>query len=425
MPELPKLKLKATTAPPPSKNPFEYVLSDATLDRVGDVIEPAGWELDNFKKNPVALFSHNPDWPVGKWADVRVEKGRLLGRLELLDPVTPLLRHVGEAVKAGVLRAVSVGFVPLEDEPLKGSNSGRRYMRSELVEASLVSVPANPNALAIAKSLGLPPELIFGEFAGRGQAGSIGGLAGASNSKRKSQTMTPRERIETTQASINALRDELNAHQEGLGDDDVDGLAVADQLNERIAAEVRKLDTFQRIEASLGDTAEPPVVRQVPPSNVTVLPPRQPVPRPFAMPKKQESAAELTMHAITARWAARARGTSPEHILAESGWGDDARIRAIVDWQMRAATAPATTTTAGWAAELVQTGYADFLSALTIPAVYGRLSARGVSVTLGRNGQITMPTEVATPTISGSFVAEGAPIPVRQGAFGTFTIGLK
>jgi hypothetical protein len=53
------------------------------------------------------------------------------------------------------LRGVSVGFAPFESEPLhkERGSSGRRYKRQALLECSLVSVPANPNALALAKSL--------------------------------------------------------------------------------------------------------------------------------------------------------------------------------------------------------------------------------------------------------------------------------
>src|SRR5215831_18213447 len=99
-------------APPPGDNPLEFVMSDETVDRMGDIVTAAGWLLDNFHKNPVALFSHDPRFPVGKWVDVGVRNGELTGRLELIDPVTDRLREIHAAVNAGVLRAVSVGFHP-------------------------------------------------------------------------------------------------------------------------------------------------------------------------------------------------------------------------------------------------------------------------------------------------------------------------
>src|SRR6266550_1338583 len=46
---------------------MEFILSDATPDRYDDVIEPDGWVLDNFRKNPIALFNHDSDFPIGRW----------------------------------------------------------------------------------------------------------------------------------------------------------------------------------------------------------------------------------------------------------------------------------------------------------------------------------------------------------------------
>ena len=51
---------------------LEFILSDASPDRMGDVIDADGWNLDNFKNNPVALFNHNSNFPIGKWTNLRV-----------------------------------------------------------------------------------------------------------------------------------------------------------------------------------------------------------------------------------------------------------------------------------------------------------------------------------------------------------------
>src|SRR5262245_23528620 len=149
---------------------FEYVLSDATPDRMGDVIEQSGWQLGNFRKNPIALFGHDTDFIVGQWRNVRVVGDELRGELELLPPTSDRLREIDAAVQAGVLRAVSVGFRPIKFEPLDEAApfDGTRFLSQELVEASLVAVGANPNALQIAKLLDLSPQtvaLIFGKHA--------------------------------------------------------------------------------------------------------------------------------------------------------------------------------------------------------------------------------------------------------------------
>jgi hypothetical protein len=84
---------------------------------------------------------------------------------------------------------------------------------------------------------------------------------------------------------------------------------------------------------------------------------------------------------------------------------------------MKAASAAAMTTVVGWAAELVQQIVVDFMATLYPKAIYPRFSAMGLSLTFGRNGKVIIPTRSRTPTIAGSFVGEGLPIPVRQGAF--------
>src|SRR5918993_3456547 len=103
---------------------FEYVMSDASVDRIGDVVEQ-NWDLADFQNNPVALFGHRADFPIGKWVNVRVEKGHLKGRLQLAAPGTSQrIDEIIALVKQGILKAVSVGFRPLDSEPLKQAGAG-------------------------------------------------------------------------------------------------------------------------------------------------------------------------------------------------------------------------------------------------------------------------------------------------------------
>jgi HK97 family phage prohead protease len=131
----------------------EYVLSDGSVDRMGDIIEPSGWILDGFKRNPIALFAHDTKLPVGTWENVRVEGGELRGRLKLAPKsASPRIAELHALVDAKILRAVSVGFRAIASEPRKDGD-GLRFTKQSLVEVSLVSIPANENALAVAKSL--------------------------------------------------------------------------------------------------------------------------------------------------------------------------------------------------------------------------------------------------------------------------------
>lgn len=136
---------------------LNFVLSDETKDRMGDIIRADGWELANFKKNPIALFRHDSGFPIGNWKNVRVENKRLVGTLDLApEGASPRVDEIIRLVRAGVLKAVSVGFRELESRPLGNDfRDGMEFIRQELLETSVVTVPANQNALQIAKSLGI------------------------------------------------------------------------------------------------------------------------------------------------------------------------------------------------------------------------------------------------------------------------------
>ena len=104
--------IKKSVASPAGSDPLTYVMSDETVDRMGDVIEAKGWQLANFAKNPIALFGHDHSFVIGHWSDVRVQGAKLIGKLNLLPAgISERLDEIRAAVEAGVLRAVSVGLL--------------------------------------------------------------------------------------------------------------------------------------------------------------------------------------------------------------------------------------------------------------------------------------------------------------------------
>lgn len=134
--------------------PVEFVLSEESEDRYNDVILAKGWDIEAFKRNPVMLKQHDHNQPIGTWKRVRVEGKQLLG-VANFDTGGVAGAEAERQVKAGVLSAVSVGFRPLS-RPQERDNGGLLFEKSELLEVSLVSVPAHPNALRV-KSYGPTP----------------------------------------------------------------------------------------------------------------------------------------------------------------------------------------------------------------------------------------------------------------------------
>jgi HK97 family phage prohead protease len=417
---------KVTAAPPPGGDPLEFVMSDDSVDRYQEIIDQSGWQLGNFKNNPIALFGHDQKFVVGKWHNVRVERNRLLGRLELMPAVSDRLREIHAAIAAGVIRAVSVGFVPIERD-------GNTYTKSELVEGSLVAVPANPNALQVAKSLNLSRDtmsMIFGKSAvtDQGIKRDIPGKSAAKGTPyAKASTMNYGEKIERAQDRVVALEDQFKMHLAGLepGEIDEDAEKISNELQSRIGKARNELEMFKSAEALLAATAEP-VTPQAPVPAVqrqtTTLPAR--TDRPFAVPAQKINPTDYVIRAVTVKAVSHVI-KQPVDVVRQRFYGDDMPTKVITDLVTRSASAPADTTTSGWASQLVQTINADFMESLVPDAVYPKLAAMGLRLSFGRSGVISIPSRSSTPTIAGSFVAEGAAIPVRQGSFTSVTLGPK
>jgi len=141
-----------------------FIASDETVDRMGDIIRVKGWELRNYRKNPIILWQHNADQPIGTGS---AKKGQTAGGTSaLLVDITfakaaahPFAEQVFQLVKDKVLRANSVGFLPMQttrpenDEERAALGLGPYgvvFEKAELFENSVVSVPANPSAVALA-----------------------------------------------------------------------------------------------------------------------------------------------------------------------------------------------------------------------------------------------------------------------------------
>jgi len=416
---------------------MEFVLSDETPDRMDDIILSDGWDLTNFKKNPIALFNHNPNFVIGKWENLRVENKQLRGHLALApEGTSPRIDEIRRLIEADILKATSVGFRPVKRQSRNEKDEfgfgGSIFHKSELVETSLVAVPANPNALAIAKSLRISPATLDLVFAGQGKRdrtvrrGFTGGQA--ENSRRKKEggaAMSLAQRITDAQTRLVALRDQLTKHLEDVDDSNVsdEQLEVTQELNTKIAQEEKGLSALQEAERHLADTSddggEGKGGRGLVVHRAEIRPNGGGSPaRPFNLqrPRKDVNIIDLLARSGAIMMVAHQQ-RKPIEEIRKMVYPEDEPTRAMLDWSMKAASAPAMTTVTGWAAELVQTLFASFMETLMPKSVYPRLSAKGVSLTFGRNGRVSIPTRSLTPSIAGSFVGEGQPIPVRQGAF--------
>jgi HK97 family phage prohead protease len=145
--------MKRTEPASSKKEKVSFVASSATPDRYGDIIDVKGWVLDNYKRNNVILLNHDSNQlPIAR-GHVYVRNDKLIVDVEF-DKEDERAAEVERKVKAGFMNAVSVGFRPLESKsrselPSDNKYYGQRgmyYSKAELLEVSIVTIPANGEA---------------------------------------------------------------------------------------------------------------------------------------------------------------------------------------------------------------------------------------------------------------------------------------
>jgi HK97 family phage prohead protease len=397
------------SAPPPSGEPDEFIMSDNSVDRMGDVVEASGWQLDRIKSPPPVLFNHNRDQIVGSWINIRQVGNQLIGRIAWADFSNwPQGRYIRDLVRGGFLRTVSVGFAPVERQPLTKDASKEygpwRFTKSELLECSLVAIPANPNAMAIARSLHIPSEFvadIFGEPA-RSSATKTGKPAKSLVPRGATHMMTLSQKIQAAQKRIVGLRDQLTelTNKDDLSDEET---RSSEELPDLIGAEQAALEVLERQEKALAvRIGTPPPA--VPPQEI--IAPASPT---FTMPKKKIEPVDYTYRAMAVALRSFASQMPTDHVLRNM-YGNDEGTQIV----LRAAVNPAMTGTAGYAAELVQIAYGGFLDRLIANSLYGPLSETGMRIDFGSNGVVKIPTRTTASKAAGAWVGEGSPKPVKK-----------
>lgn len=398
-----------------SSDPYTFVLSDETVDRMGDVIRAKGWKLGDFQKNPIALFGHQHSFPIGTWKDVKVVGKRLLGTLELAaEGTSERIDEIRRLIEQRILKAVSVGFSIQKHEPFDKSDPWGPWDIKEaaLHETSVVSVPANQNALAIAKGLGVSDdtlELVFGRLpADRKTRRSLSADQTApSKPRKKEHPMKLGDKIVAAKDNLEDLREQVGDIVKGAEDtgrgllsEETDQIEV---LQEEIEVAEKALKGLETAEKALAGRAEK---REK--ANVNLIP---------ATVKASDNPADLIFKMAHVKLRAYVEKKAPETVVQER-YGHDGRVEAI----MKAATEPAYTNVVGWAQELTDTALVGFMNELLPVSIYGNLASRGTSIPFGMNNAITIPSRSGSGNVSGSFVGEGASIPVKQDHYGSQTL---
>src|SRR4051794_15999131 len=95
---------------------LDFISSDESLDRYNEVISAAGWQLHNYRRNPVFQNAHQTGdilHTLGKALNTEVRGGKLVQTIEFACDINPMARIAYGLYRGKFLNAVSVGFVPL------------------------------------------------------------------------------------------------------------------------------------------------------------------------------------------------------------------------------------------------------------------------------------------------------------------------
>lgn len=160
------------------KREFIAMITTNGVDRDGDVIDPKGMDLKNFKLNPVIMLNHESwELPIGKaqWLRTHTDSNGKSGIMAkgFISEKTERGAEAFALMQEGILTTTSIGFgikeggarSPTEDETKAFPGIKRMVTKTELFEFSIVGVPANTDAVIhqVSKSHNLPEWLGVGE----------------------------------------------------------------------------------------------------------------------------------------------------------------------------------------------------------------------------------------------------------------------
>lgn len=389
-----------------------------TPDRMGDIIEPLG---ASFPPELPLLLHHRKETPVGtarfkKPTKQGIDFEAQLPVIETPGAVKDEVDRAWDSIRHKLIRGVSIGFRVVDDavEPLR--TGGLRFLKTEILELSLVTVPANQDAtLAMVKSLDAP----YLAATGLTTPGATGTLPIVSVVKAARVMNTIPEQItglENKRAASFARMQEIqnSALSEGNTKDE----AQKEEFK-TLKMELKAIDdelTDLRDMERLSITKATPITATT--SAVTASELRggtstTPVISVKANVPKGTSFARMCMA------LAAGRGDSYQTLQHAKQWQDSTpEVEQMVQhmWRTKAAVAAGTTTDSTWAGPLVVTQpLNEFLELLRPRTLLGRIPGLR---------QVPFNVSVPTQTTGGTYgwVGQNKPKPVTKADYSTVTV---
>jgi len=395
-------------------------------DRVGDIVEPLGVEF----KNPMPLlWQHKSDKPVGTVTFDKPTKSGINFEAKLPTPKESqaLIDRVAEAwesVKLGLVRGVSIGFRPLEYSFM--DDGGVRFVSSEVMELSLVTIPANADAnIQTIKSFDAP----LLAATGKQQKDSDRPTPPASGKSKKTpivkalegKTMKKSyaEQIASFEATLAAKSTEMDEILEKSMESGETLDAEGKEKYETLKTEVKEVSEHLTRLREAEERNKKAAVAAAGSSHKEASESRSGVSHVSVRTAKALPKGYGFVRLLGARYMAK-ENNMPAHLIAQSkGWGDDIveLLKLPHSDVVKAAMAPASTTDSTWAGPLVTYNnlQEEFIELLRPLTVIERIP-----------GLRRVPFNIKVPRETGAttayWVGQGSPKPLSQGAFDTVTL---
>lgn len=388
------------------------IASTPSPDRMGDVLEPLGASfpdelpllLHHKKESPVGVARFKP--PTKKGIEFEAE-------LPIVDEPGAVKDEVDRAwhsIQHKLIRGVSIGFRVLDDAIELMKNGGMRFLKFEILELSLVTVPANQDAtLSVIKSL---------DLAASGP--HLPGVTGLPvvQAVKAARPMTIQEQIqqfENTRAAHAAIMTNLLAKSaetnESLDEQQATEYEDAKAKVASCDAHLTRLHDVEKLNLTkatpITNTTSSLTASELRGGHVPVITVKANVP-------KGTSFARMCMA------MAAGKGDSYQTLQYAKQWKDSTpEVEQMVEymWRTKAAVAAGTTTDAAWAGPLVVTQpINEFLEMLRPRTLLGRIP--GLRQT---PFNISMPNQTTGGTYS--WVGQNKPKPVTKADYATVTVG--
>lgn len=414
------------------KRIIKGIATTPSPDRVGDIIDPLGAVINGAIK---LLWMHNHELPVGSVVFGKATKAGIPFEASIpkIDEPNGLKARVDEAwasVKHGLISAVSIGFRSLE-RVANEATGGIIYRRIELLELSLVSVPANAGAtINEIKSFDNQFLAALGtERAGNKAPNNTPGVTGQTTIIVKtSKTTTPKEgkkpmsiAEQKKQFAADRLTKmaKMKEIMDGSKDETLD-VSKAEEFD-TLEAEVKAIDKHL-VRLNALEVAEIDKATDVP-NDLNITDDKASKARGADIQIKSHPKPEKGMEfAQFVKCLAAAKGNPVQASnYAQKFYPGSNNLNAV----LKAAVAGASTTDAAWAGNLLEYRNisTDFVELLRPQTILGRLGQNGIPS--ARRIPFNVHIKGQSVGMTANWVGEGAGKPVTKAGFTDTNLGFK